>query len=138
MDSETHHIGEVAARVGLSLRTLRHYEEVGLVAASGRSDGGFRLYTEEDIRRLILVRTLRPAEFSLEELPELLQLRARADAGTLTDEERARLAGFVDTATERLRLQRERLIAAELAVDRLRAGLGSTRTPVTADGPGHP
>ena len=37
------HIGEVAERTGLSLRTIRHYDEVGLLPALGRTDGGFRL-----------------------------------------------------------------------------------------------
>ena len=44
----TMHIGEVAARTELSLRSLRHWEDVGLITASGRSDGGFRLYTDDD------------------------------------------------------------------------------------------
>ena len=42
-------IGEVAARTELSLRTIRHYEETGLVIPSARSQGGFRLYTETDV-----------------------------------------------------------------------------------------
>jgi DNA-binding transcriptional MerR regulator len=42
-------IGEAAERVGLSLRTIRHWDEVGLVVPSARSNGGFRLYTEADI-----------------------------------------------------------------------------------------
>lgn len=41
-------IGEVAERIGLSLRTIRYYEEVGLVVPSVRSQGGFRLYTEPE------------------------------------------------------------------------------------------
>ncbi len=45
-------IGEVADRVGLSLRTIRHYDEIGLVVPSDRSAGGFRLYTEADVVRL--------------------------------------------------------------------------------------
>ena len=42
-------IGEVAERTGLSLRTLRHYDEIGLLRPAGRSDGGFRLYTADDV-----------------------------------------------------------------------------------------
>ena len=45
-------IGEAAERVGLSIRTIRHYEEVGLIVPSARSGGGFRLYTEPDLARL--------------------------------------------------------------------------------------
>ncbi|WP_308457903.1 MerR family transcriptional regulator [Streptomyces sp. SM11] len=43
---------------------MRHYENVGLVAPSGRSLGGFRLYTESEVRRLVLVRRMRPLGFS--------------------------------------------------------------------------
>ena len=48
-------IGEVAARLGLSLRSVRYYEEEGLVEASGRTPGGFRLYSELDVQRLLLI-----------------------------------------------------------------------------------
>ncbi|MDP9021544.1 MAG: MerR family DNA-binding transcriptional regulator, partial [Actinomycetota bacterium] len=51
----THQIGEVADRVGLSLRTVRYYEEVGLIEPSDRTAGGFRLYTDDDISRLELI-----------------------------------------------------------------------------------
>ena len=76
-------IGEVAARVGLSLRTLRHWDEVGLVVPSARSVGGFRLYTETDVERLALVKTMKPLDLSLDEMRELL---ATTDAaGRLAD-----------------------------------------------------
>lgn len=128
MDATTFHIGAVASRTGLSLRTVRYCEEVGLVRPSGRSEGGFRLYTEADVQRLLLVRVLRPAELSTEELAELLELRERisdAEAERL-DLARAheRLDALLETAAVRLRLKRERLIAAEVAVELLR-GAGS-------------
>lgn len=66
-------IGEVAETVGLSLRTIRYYEEIGLVVPSGRTDGGFRLYTEADIERLGLVKALKPVGMSLETMGELLE-----------------------------------------------------------------
>ncbi|WP_043368340.1 MerR family DNA-binding transcriptional regulator, partial [Mycolicibacterium conceptionense] len=46
-------IGEVAARTELSIKTIRHYDEVGLVTPSARSAGGFRLYTADDVNRLL-------------------------------------------------------------------------------------
>lgn len=73
MTDEHHQIGEVAERVGLSLRSIRYYEEIGLVEPSGRTDGGFRLYTEVDIDRLRLVKALKPVGMSLETMGELLQ-----------------------------------------------------------------
>lgn len=61
VSSEHMQIGEVAARTELSLRTIRHYEETGLVTPSARSRGGFRLYTEADVARLMVVRRMKPS-----------------------------------------------------------------------------
>ena len=76
-EHELFQIGEVAERVGLSLRTLRYYEEVGLVLPSGRSPGGFRLYNEADVERVAFVKQMKPLEFSLDEIRELLAIRDR-------------------------------------------------------------
>lgn len=66
-------IGEVSDRVGLSLRTIRHWEEIGLVLPSDRSPGGFRFYTEADVSRLEFVKALRPLDLSLDQIKELLE-----------------------------------------------------------------
>ncbi len=73
-------IGGVAERTGLSLRTIRHYEEVGLVVPSARSKGGFRLYTESDVDRLMVIRRMKPLGFSLDEMRELLEITDRLSA----------------------------------------------------------
>lgn len=73
MIDEHYQIGEVADEVGLSLRTIRYYEEIGLVSPSGRTEGGFRLYTDDDIDRLRLVKALKPVGMSLETMAELLE-----------------------------------------------------------------
>lgn len=65
-------IGEVADQVGLSLRTIRFYEETGLVIPSGRSVGGFRLYSETDVSRLQLIKRMKPLGFSVEEIGDFL------------------------------------------------------------------
>jgi len=62
------HIGEVAARTELSLRSLRHWEEVGLLHPSGRTDGGFRLYTEDDVQKILVIRRMKPLGFSLDQM----------------------------------------------------------------------
>ncbi|OIK28509.1 MerR family transcriptional regulator [Streptomyces malaysiense] len=72
-------IGEVAARTELSLRTIRHYEETGLVAPSARSQGGFRLYTENDVARLMVIRRMKPLGFTLEQMRDLLDAIDRLD-----------------------------------------------------------
>ena len=97
----TMHIGAVAARTGLSLRTLRHYDEVGLVRPSGRSDGGFRLYTQQDVDRLLVVRRMKPLGFTLEEMADLLEISDRLAGGDVDAELRDRLAAYLDTAEQR-------------------------------------
>jgi DNA-binding transcriptional MerR regulator len=67
-------IGEVAERTALSVRTIRFYEESGLVSPSERSQGGFRLYTDADVARLQLIRRLKPLDFSIDEMREILLL----------------------------------------------------------------
>lgn len=66
-------IGEVAERTGLSLRTVRHYEEVGLLPTAERSPGGFRLYTEAAVARLLVIKQMKPLEFTLDQMRELLE-----------------------------------------------------------------
>lgn len=65
-------IGQVASRTELSIKTIRHYDEVGLVTPSERSAGGFRLYTEADVQRLLVIRRMKPLDFTLDEMRQLL------------------------------------------------------------------
>ncbi|RYJ03535.1 MAG: MerR family transcriptional regulator [Actinomycetales bacterium] len=99
------HIGEVAARTDLSIRSLRHWEEVGLLTPSGRTDGGFRLYTEDDVERILLVRRMKPLGFSLDEmkvaLTHLEALRRRETTPTERDRALEQLAAVKDDASER-------------------------------------
>ncbi|EFV91219.1 MerR family transcriptional regulator [Dietzia cinnamea P4] len=76
-------IGEVAEATGLSIRTLRHYDELGLVVPSGHTAGGFRLYTDDDVERLLLVRRMKPLGFSLERMKQFLQATDVLAAGRL-------------------------------------------------------
>ncbi|MGV8895615.1 MAG: MerR family transcriptional regulator [Rhodoglobus sp.] len=105
------HIGELAERSGLSLRSLRHYDEIGLVSASGRTEGGFRLYTDSDFQRLILIRRMKPLGFSLEQMAELLEI-IDALAGASVDDAndlRSRLAAFVEETIARRETLRTQL-----------------------------
>jgi len=72
MINEHYQIGEVAEMVGLSLRTIRYYEEIELVSPSGRTEGGFRLYTDSDVSRLRIIKSLKPIGLSLETMGDLL------------------------------------------------------------------
>ena len=66
-------IGELAERTGLSLRTIRFYEEVGVLAPAPRTKGGFRQFTDGDLQRLLLARQMKPLGFSVEEMKDLLE-----------------------------------------------------------------
>jgi len=84
-------IGDVAERTGLSLRTIRHYEEVGLLPEAQRSAGGFRLYTEDAVGRLLLIKRMKPLDFSLEEMRDLIEVRDRLASPRLSAKTRAAL-----------------------------------------------
>ncbi len=95
-------IGEVASRLGLSHRSIRYYEEEGLLAP-GYTPGGFRLYSEMDVQRLLIVMSMRPLDYSLEEIRRLL---AAVDDGLSEDPQRhaasmAVLNEFAETTEER-------------------------------------
>lgn len=97
----TMHIGAVAERTGLSQRTLRHYDEVGLLRPTGRSDGGFRLYTSADVERLLLIRRMKPLGFSLEEMADLLASVDALDRDSDDAAARERLAQYLASAQKR-------------------------------------
>jgi MerR family transcriptional regulator, copper efflux regulator len=106
-------IGQVAERTGLSLRTIRFYEEHGLVRPTSRTDGGFRLYSEDDVARLEVIKRMKPLGFRLEEMHELLtllaDLRRTPEDADLAD----RLRMFHEAAVARVHALREQLSVAE-------------------------
>jgi MerR family copper efflux transcriptional regulator len=121
---DMHQIGEVADTVGLSVRTIRYWEETGLVIPSGRSAGGFRLYTDTDIDRLRLVKNLKPLDLSIEEMRDLLTTRDRLTAPRLRRAEKAELvehlAMYAALAEERCHRLRDQLAMAEAVSRTLR------------------
>jgi MerR family copper efflux transcriptional regulator len=129
-DSGHVQIGDVAERTGLSLRTIRWYEEVGLVPPSARTSGGFRLYTDADIERLELVKRMKPLDFTLEEMRDLLATVDQLDDVSTPAEERAslreRLVMYRELADQRVEALRTQLANAELFAQSL-AGRGSAR-----------
>jgi DNA-binding transcriptional MerR regulator len=129
-------IGEVAERTGLSLRTIRYYEEVGLVTPSSRTTGGFRLYSELDVSRLQLVKRMKPLDFSLEDMRELLGILDDLEDGDLTPQQRVDLLGRLDmyrqAADLRVRALREQLAVAEEFAGDLRREIGRQKKMVKA------
>lgn len=65
-------VGELAARTGLTVRTLHHYDEIGLLRPSRRTSAGHRLYGEEEVRRLQRIASLKHLGLSLEEIRDCL------------------------------------------------------------------
>lgn len=113
-------IGEVAARTELSIRTVRHYDEVGLVTPSARSVGGFRLYTDGDVQRLLVIRRMKPLGFTLAEMKDLLHSLDALDDPAATDARRRRAIKFLTefqakTAESAVRLRNQLAYADELA-----------------------
>jgi MerR family transcriptional regulator, copper efflux regulator len=111
-EQHTMHIGELADRAGMSLRTIRHYDEVGLLVPSGRTPGGFRVYTEDDLARLLVIRRMKPLGFTLDEMAELLRVVDGLAAGPDTALA-ARLDAFIDDARARHAKLVERTAMAE-------------------------
>ena len=97
-------IGAVAARTELSLRSLRHWEDVGLLRPSGRSEGGFRLYTEDDVEKILVIRRMKPLGFE----------RLRDPQGVDHDAARERLRSLLaEAAVRREKLERQLAMATE-------------------------
>ncbi|KGJ72005.1 MerR family transcriptional regulator [Cryobacterium roopkundense] len=128
MDAEapavTMHIGELAEKTGLSLRTIRHYDEVGLLKPTGRTDGGFRLYTHQDFSRLMLIRRMKPLGFPLEEMTDLLRVidaLSSSDSTSAVDSDvRRELDTFITEADKRRAKLQEQLAMADEFLSLLR------------------
>jgi DNA-binding transcriptional MerR regulator len=107
-------IGEVAHLLGVSTKTIRHYQKIGLLAEPGRSEGGYRLYGGEDLLRLLRIRRLTALGLPLGQIRALL-----AQPG---DGEPLRRA--LSDLREGLAAEIERLAARQAAIDRLLAEEG--------------
>ncbi len=68
-------IGELAARFGLNPKTIRYYEEIGLLPRADRSESGYRLYDERDVERLGFIRRAKTLGLSLDEIRDILSLQ---------------------------------------------------------------
>ena len=113
-------IGQVAARTELSITTIRHYDEAGLVTPSARSAGGFRLYTEADVERLLVIRRMKPLGFTLSEMKDLLDSLDTLAADEVSGEKRTAAAQVLQdcrtkTDESSARLRRHLAYAEELS-----------------------
>lgn len=76
-------VGEFASLTGVSVRTLHHYDRIGLLKPTGRSEAGYRLYSQEDLLRLQQILTLRYFGFPLKQIKELLAKPDFSIAGSM-------------------------------------------------------
>ena len=122
MPDGTMQIGEVARRLNLSLNTIRHWHEAGLAPPSGRSPGGFRLYTVADVERLAFIKRFRPLGFGLEEIRDVLAVRDALATPPVREPTAliARLERYIEIATDRCAAIRADLADAEAFVGELR------------------
>lgn len=105
-------IGQAAKKTGLSAKMIRYYESIDLLPVAGRTDSGYRQYSQQDLHRLTFIKRSRDLGFSLAEVSQLLALwqdrqRASADvkalaAGHISALERkiSELSGLRDTLKE--------------------------------------
>jgi len=114
-------INEVARRASVSIRTIRFYEEKGLLQPSSFTSGGIRLYTARDINRLIFIRRLVTLGMTLEDI--------RLCLGQITDdlhrEERGR------RTIELLRMQKEKLNEESRKIDQLKKDIEESEEKIT-------
>ncbi len=72
-------VGELAKRLGVNTQTIRYYERIGLLPEPKRTEAGYRLYGEEDERRLRFVKNARDAGLALGEVKEVLAFHERGE-----------------------------------------------------------
>ncbi|MGH1397075.1 MAG: heavy metal-responsive transcriptional regulator [Trichormus sp.] len=80
MQEESELIGSVAKKSGVPIKTIRYYEELGLLKSSGRTEGGFRLFNDDVFARLHFIKRAQSLGLTLAEIKEFLQVH---DAGKL-------------------------------------------------------
>lgn len=104
-------VGELATRTGLTVRTLHHYDSIGLLKPSARSDAGYRLYNQADVGRLHTIQALRQLGLPLADVASMLE-RGGEDLGDTIARQIRALGHEITQATElraRLQLLQERL-----------------------------
>jgi DNA-binding transcriptional MerR regulator len=116
-------VGELSKRAGVSVRALHHYEEIGLLVPSGRTDAGHRVYAPADVERLARITALAALGFSLDQIRACLDGEERDLVGLVaTHLARAREALVEQQElTARLEMLHERLVAAPDDVEQLLA-----------------
>jgi len=75
-------IGDLARKAGTTMRTIRYYEQLGLIAPAARTRGGFRLYEEDELRKLRLIKNLQLVDTPLSQVKAFFDQRTRGRVAT--------------------------------------------------------
>jgi DNA-binding transcriptional MerR regulator len=129
-------IGEVAERTGVTQRTLRFYEEKGLLNPPSRMEGGFRLYSEADVERVVEIRRLQKLlGLSLAEIKEMVeaeeslkQIRAEYRRDAEVEEKMDHLQRAVAVTETQYAIIRQKLEQLQAMSDQLEKRLATYRT----------
>lgn len=111
-DSTLLKVGELARRSGVTVRTLHHYDSIGLLRPSGRSEGGYRLYNRADVARLHGIQVLRGMGLPLDEIGTMLAKEGEGFAVTV-----ARQLAALDRQIEQTTRLRDRLAMVQAKFD---------------------
>ena len=118
--TKRYRIGEIADELGVTTRTVRYYEEIGLLQPSAYSPGGSRRYTDDDLARLLRIRELQAIMgFNLDEIREIIgaddrlaEMRTEYRADGVTDERRREIL----TEAARLNARTQEQVLAKIAI----------------------
>jgi DNA-binding transcriptional MerR regulator len=123
-------IGDFAKLAGTNLRTLRYYEELGLLHPASRSQGGFRYYRRTDLNRLNMIRDLQNLGMQLERIRELMATREVAEhRQEYLSRVREALSEQDRLLVERIRLIDEQRKGIQAAVNKLKECEHCLHTP---------
>jgi DNA-binding transcriptional MerR regulator len=126
VDSEMR-IGDLASRVGVNPKTVRYYEEIGVMPPPERRPSGHRLYGGEDLERMAFIRSAQRLGITLDEIREILALRERGSrpCAYVRDVLRREVADIEQRIADMARL-RDDLVELERAADELEDGAPSS------------
>ena len=120
-------IEQVSAQTGLTKRTLRYYEEVGLLPPTDRTEGNYRRYTEADIKRLDKIKKLRDLlGFSLADIREIMEAedeRGQIKVAYKNETEAAAKIGQLDRSDELIRRQLHLIEQKMIGLEEMRTAL---------------
>lgn len=107
MENELYQIGQLGELAGLSNRTIRYYQEIGLIEPSQISEGGFRLFNKKDLHRLQVIEVYKKLGFELKEIQKLLPKKNLNNKSDMIDYSRKVLLEQIDSIEKKINELRE-------------------------------